>query len=149
MQSTTTEEWAKLLALRDRGLPWTAPECLAISDKLEVGLKSYFDASCAAKAAPLLAYENAVLYAMIGDTWEPELTGSLAGFDFRPQLADLRMPVLVMAGRWDDATMPAVTIPYRQFAPQAQFVMLERSGHQPFLEEPELALATLRAFLAH
>lgn len=141
------EEWARLLALRDRGLRWAEPECLAISDKLAVGLKSYFDASSAARSAPLFDYNNTVLYAMIGDTWEPDIIGTLAGFDFRPQLADLRMPMLVMAGRWADITMPSVTIPYREFAPQAQFVMLEHSGHQPFLEEPELALATLRAFV--
>jgi proline iminopeptidase len=43
---------------------------------------------------------------------------------------------------------PYYAVQYRECAPQAEFVMFERSGHVPFVEEQDKALAVLRAFLA-
>lgn len=141
------DEWGKLAALRKQGICSSAPEYRAIASKIPIWLQTaYFDASNDAKLDPLFELENTVYDALLGDDPEFAVGGSLAGFDFRSMLKSLPMPVLVIAGRSDGAN-PQFAIPYREFAPQAQFVMLEHSGHQPFLEEPELALATLSAFV--
>ena len=149
-QQTYPEEWADLMRLRARGLPANAPECRALWDRMPVWLTDgYFDGSNDAKIADIFEVEYAVFDTMTGgNSWETDLGGTLAGYDFRDKLKQIAVPTLVLAGRADGNAMPAYTRQYRQLMPQAEFVMLERSGHGLFLEEPEKALATLRAFLA-
>jgi proline iminopeptidase len=36
---------------------------------------------------------------------------------------------------------------FKQYAPKAEFVMFEKSGHQPFVEEPDKYFKVLRDFL--
>jgi len=71
----------------------------------------------------------------------------IAGLDFRPSLRKLKMPILVLAGRFDRVSLPRYAIEYKKYAPQARFIMMEQSGHFPFVEEPEATLAVLREFL--
>jgi len=58
------------------------------------------------------------------------------------------MPMLVMAGRYDRVDPPLYSRQYEEFAPQAEFGMLEKSGHNFFLEEIPAMVRALRAFLA-
>jgi proline iminopeptidase len=53
-------------------------------------------------------------------------------------------PLLVMAGRYDRIAIPRWTVLYRQYALQAQFLMLEKSGHMPFIEETDETMHLLR-----
>ena len=43
--------------------------------------------------------------------------------------------------------MPRYAVEYKKYAPGARFVMMEESGHFPFLEEPGKTLSVLREFL--
>ena len=45
--------------------------------------------------------------------------GSLAKLDFRPQLKDLRMPTLIVAGRFDRILFPRYQEQFRIYLPQA------------------------------
>ena len=58
------------------------------------------------------------------------------------------MPVLVLAGRFDMMIPPSLTLTYTTLALGATFVMFERSGHFPFIEEPEGFLAAVRGFMS-
>ena len=71
----------------------------------------------------------------------------MAKLDFRPQLKDLRMPMLIMAGRFDRILFPRYQVKFKSYAPQAQFVMFEKSGHFPFIEEPENFTRIVKEFL--
>jgi proline iminopeptidase len=62
-------------------------------------------------------------------------------------LKQLKMPVLIYAGRYDRVAVPAMMVQYKQYCPQAQFVMFERSGHNPQVEEPEKLFPLLDQFL--
>ena len=55
--------------------------------------------------------------------------------------------MLVIAGRYDRSDPPLYSLQYKEFAPQAEFVMLERSGHNFFLEENAAMIRALRGFL--
>jgi proline iminopeptidase len=68
--------------------------------------------------------------------------------DFRSRLKELRMPVLILAGRFDRALYPKLQMDFKRFCPQARFVMLERSGTFGHVEEPETVMTLVRAFLA-
>ena len=142
------DEWNKLAALRQRGIRSGDPEYRAIYDKIPIWLQTgYFDASSDARIDPLFEFEASVYNAILGDDPEFAVGGSLAGFDFRPGLKTLKLPLLVIDGR-SDGPAPLSNLFFRELGPKEEYVLLERSGHQPFLEEPDKALATLRAFLA-
>ena len=68
--------------------------------------------------------------------------------DFRKSLALVKCPILVLAGRVDHIAPPRLTRQFRVYAPQAEFVMFEKSGHDTFLEEPAKLIQVLAPFLA-
>jgi proline iminopeptidase len=77
-----------------------------------------------------LAATNLDVYcAIAGKDADFLFSGDLGKLDFRRELKNLAMPLLVMAGRYDRIAIARWTVLYRQYAPQAQFVMLEKSGH--------------------
>jgi pimeloyl-ACP methyl ester carboxylesterase len=50
---------------------------------------------------------------------------------------------LILAGRFDRVAIPKYAVQFKQFMPQATFVMFEKSGHAPFNEEAELCPAKI------
>ncbi|HXG70214.1 MAG TPA: alpha/beta hydrolase [Gemmatimonadaceae bacterium] len=68
-------------------------------------------------------------------------------FDVRAQLKGLKMPVLVLAGRFDRNVPPKLATRYREYLPHAEFVMFEKSGHFTFFEETDTTVEALRMFL--
>ncbi len=52
-----------------------------------------------------------------------------------------------MEGRFDRISIPRFSIKYKTYAPQAEFVMFEKSGHDPFIEETEKTFKTIKDFL--
>lgn len=63
-------------------------------------------------------------------------------------LAQLRMPTLVVGGRWDVATPVREAEEVAARIPAAELVVLERSAHNPWVEQPEEFALALRGFLA-
>ena len=74
-------------------------------------------------------------------------TGDIGNFDFRKQLKDLQMPILIIAGRYDRVAVPWMQVKYKDYCPQAQFVMFEHSGHNPQVEEPQKEFKLIDEFL--
>ena len=67
--------------------------------------------------------------------------------DYRQRLAEVRAPTLVTAGRFDPQMPPACAIELADRVRSARLAMFERSGHYPFVEEPEEFWATVSGFL--
>lgn len=89
----------------------------------------------------------AVYYAIIGRDADFLVSGSMIDTDFRRKLKDLNFPTLIIAGRYDGVSTPEYAVQYKQYMPQAQFVMFEKSAHNPYLEEPEKFYKLLDDFL--
>jgi proline iminopeptidase len=70
-----------------------------------------------------------------------------ATMDLRPQLADIRVPVLVIVGRYDFITNVAMAQEMLRHLPAARLEVLENSGHFPMVEEPERFAAVIRQFV--
>jgi proline iminopeptidase len=108
----------------------------------------FYDASVFEKLAESGASFNNDVYCTIGgEDADFRISGDLSNFDFRPNLRTLRLPMLILAGRFDRVAFPSWTEQYKRFAPQAQFIMFEKSGHFPFIEETDYAMQVLRDFL--
>lgn len=92
-------------------------------------------------------FNSKLYYQMVGKDGDFIVGNDIGNFDYRKDLKNLKMPVLVLAGRYDRVAVPAMQVKYREYCPQAQFVMFERSGHNPQVEEREKLFGILTAFL--
>ena len=87
-------------------------------------------------------------YQMVGRDGDFELTSDIGTFDYRKKLKDLKMPILIYAGRYDRVAVPRMEVEYKIYCPQAEFFMFEHSGHNPQVEEPSALFALIRKFLS-
>jgi proline iminopeptidase len=62
-------------------------------------------------------------------------------------LKNLKMPALIIAGRYVRVSVPRFAVKYKEYAHQAKFVMFEESGHYPFVEEPQKYFQVVSDFL--
>jgi proline iminopeptidase len=142
------EIWDRILALRADGHRSNDAEVQELY-RVHVPLVRFYDPSNAARLLAEPGSRNPELYrAFAGDDIEFFLGGEVARLpDFRPRLKELRMPLLILAGRYDRALYPACQLEFKRYAPQAEFVWMERSGSFAHIEEPEALFAVLRRFL--
>lgn len=75
------------------------------------------------------------------------LDADMARYDLNPEIAKFRLPVLVMTGRYDMNVAPVIAWKIHQAIPGSRLVVFERSGHLPFLEEPERFRREVEEFL--
>jgi proline-specific peptidase len=90
---------------------------------------------------------NLEVYNTMWGPSEAHPTGVLAGWDVTSRLGRIRVPALVLCGRYDEAT-PRQAETIAAALPDAERVIFEESAHLAPLEETEHYLATVRAFLA-
>jgi len=91
---------------------------------------------CAAPAAALRNFSNI----------NRSIMGSLGAFDLPPQLAAIKVPALVIHGASDPIPMASA----REWAASladGRLLVIEQSGHFPFVERPEAFFPAATAFL--
>lgn len=93
-----------------------------------------------------LGANSAVYEAMMGPS-EFTMTGTLRSWDIRDRLDRVRVPVLLLSGRYDEVTPRAVQ-EIQHGVPGAEWVLFEESSHMPHLEEPARFRAVVDTFLA-
>jgi proline iminopeptidase len=149
LQNQYPEVWEEIDRLRTAGHLSSSGEMQALFAKHSAVVR-WFNPDNAQRLLTEPGARRLDLYfAFVGEDIEFFIGGEVARFpDFRPQLKQLRMPVLILAGRFDRALYPKLQMDFKRFCPQATFVMLERSGTFGHLEEPETVMPLLREFLA-
>lgn len=75
------------------------------------------------------------------------LAGDESGLEIRRRLAEIKVPVLVVAGRFDIVTLPDQSRALADALPQSKLVMMDHSGHFPFFEENYLFTEWVRQFM--
>ena len=75
------------------------------------------------------------------------LDADMARYDLNPELPKFRLPVVVMTGRHDMNVAPLIAWKIHKAIPGSRLVIFERSGHLPFLEEPERFKKEVENFL--
>jgi len=84
--------------------------------------------------------------AMMWGASEFHVTGTLKDWDITDRVGEIRVPTLVVGGRYDEAT-PALTEALRRSIAASECVIFENSAHVPHLEETERYLQVLTKFL--
>ncbi len=69
------------------------------------------------------------------------------GIELEERLGEIAQPVLVLGGRHDRTCVVEASETMERKIPGAELVIFERSGHMPFVEEPEAYLGAVRTFL--
>jgi L-proline amide hydrolase len=87
-----------------------------------------------------------VYYTMNGPS-EFHVIGTIKDWDITARLHEIRVPTLVISGRYDEAT-PAVAEVVHRGIPQSEWVLFEHSSHMPHAEEPERFQQVMAGFLA-
>ncbi|HVO76085.1 MAG TPA: proline iminopeptidase-family hydrolase [Ignavibacteriaceae bacterium] len=141
------EVWEKLIKLREAGFHSSSIEHQKAYE-IPSGLLYYYDPSNADKATTdSLIINPTVYYTLVGDDGDFIIGGDVAKLDFRTKLKDIKIPMLIIEGRYDRVALPRFSIKFKDYAPQAEFVMFEKSGHNPYLEEREKYFNLLNEFL--
>jgi proline iminopeptidase len=140
------EVWSRLEKLRNDGYSSSSPEHQAAYG-VPSGLLYFYDASNADKMTSDTGFNPQVYYSIVGYDGDFIIGGDVAKLDFRTKLRRLKMPILIIEGRFDRVAIPRYSIKYKGYAPKAKFVMFEKSGHNPYVEENDKYFKLLNDFL--
>jgi proline iminopeptidase len=144
IQNQYPEIWEELQQLRAQGRVSCDTDYQKIQGKVALSLLYFYDPNL----ANITVDTNLDVFCRIaGADAGFVLGGDLGSLDFRSKLKEIQVPTLVLAGRFDRVALPRYALEFKTYMPRARFVMFEKSGHLPFLEEPEQHDATVRAFL--
>lgn len=141
------ETWEKIQQVREQGFNTCSKEYQDVSDFPPAFLMFYNASNFEKLIEGGGSINNDVYCAIVGEDADFMVSGEIGKLDFRQDLRKLSMPMLILAGRFDRVVFPSWTVQYKRYAPQAQFVMFEKSGHFPFIEETDYAMRILRDFL--
>src|SRR5690606_23456468 len=89
--------------------------------------------------------DNTVYRNMNGPT-EFHVIGTMKDWIIEDWLDRIEAPTLIISGRYDEAT-PLVVKPYIDRVPDNQWVLFDQSSHMPHVEERDLCMKTVSAFL--
>ena len=145
------EVWKELMIVREKGVVSSDKIHIDIYARVPYGfLYSYNPENFKKRSKkPYPNYMNMNLYyQMVGRDGDFIVANDIGNFDFRKQLKKLKMPILIITGRYDRVAVPWMMVKYKEYCPQAEFVMFEYSGHQPQVEEPEATITLIREFLS-
>ncbi|GAB3698164.1 proline iminopeptidase-family hydrolase [Spirosoma flavus] len=145
------EVWDTLMVVRKQGYQSSDPVHQAIYSRIPYEFMyaynpTYFNTP--RNYAYPNKYNTKLYYQMVGNDGDFTVGNDIGNFDYRPVLKNLKMPILIMTGRFDRVAVPWMAVQYKEFCPQAQFVLFERSGHNTFVEEPAKTFKLIREFLS-
>ncbi len=147
MKTQCPEKWDELMKVREAGYLSSSPEHIKIY-KIPSGLLYWYNPENALNVRKdSLSWNSDVYYQIVGVDGDFIIGGDIGKLDFRRELAKLKMPILVTAGRYDRISDPRFAVKYKLYAPRAEFVMFEKSGHNPYVEEQEKFFKVLNDFL--
>jgi len=77
---------------------------------------------------------------------EFHVTGVIKDWDCTDHLSEIHVPTLILSGRYDEST-PAINEVLHRGIAGSEWVIFEHSSHLAHVEEPELYMQTVQAFL--
>ncbi len=89
---------------------------------------------------------NLEIYGRLWGESEFTVTGPLKDADLTDRLGEIRVPVLLLGGEYDEAP-PETLEEFRDRFPDATLAVIPGASHTPMLEEPELFRAAVNEFL--
>jgi proline iminopeptidase len=144
------EIWDSLMKIREAGAISSDEKHQVLYGKVPYGfLYAYNPDNFLRRGAR--SYPNSfnprLYYQMVGKDGDFIVGNDIGTFDYRKELKNLTMPVLIYGGRYDRVAVPSMMVKFKEYCPQAQFMMFEKSGHNPQVEEPSNLFPVIEKFL--
>lgn len=144
------EVWDSLMIIREAGAVSSDPEHQHLYGEVPYGFLYAYNPnnflSHGRKPYPN-SYNSKLYYQMVGRDGDFIVGSDIGKFDYRKELKNLKMPVLIYGGRYDRVAVPVMMEKFKEYCPQAKFVMFERSGHNPQIEQPSELFPLIESFL--
>lgn len=86
------------------------------------------------------------VYTTMNGPSEFHVVGVIKDWDITPRLSEIRVPTLLISGRYDEATPEIMEEVHRGIA-GSEWVLFESSSHMPHVEEQERFLTVVNGFL--
>ena len=144
------EVWDSLMIIREKGAVSSDPEHQRLYSKVPYGfLYAYNPENFAHRGQKPYpnSFNSKLYYQMVGKDGDFIVGSDIGSFDYRKDLKNLKMPVLIYGGRYDRVAVPVMMEKFKEYCPQAKFVMFEKSGHNPQIEQPEKLFPLIENFL--
>ncbi len=145
------EVWKDLMKVREQGVVSSDPIHQEIYSQVPYGFLYAYNPENFRRSV-IKPYPNSnntkLYYQMVGRDGDFLVGSDIGTFDYRKQLKDLKMPILIYGGRFDRVAVPYMMVKFKEYCPQAEFVMFEKSGHNPQVEEPQALFKLIREFLS-
>ncbi|MHA2391375.1 MAG: proline iminopeptidase-family hydrolase [Promethearchaeota archaeon] len=90
--------------------------------------------------------QNPEVYNTMNGPSEFHITGSLKNWSIVHRLPEIRVPTLLLSGRYDETT-PAIIKTIHDGIPDSEWIIFENSSHTPHLEESKRYIQVLSDFL--
>ncbi|MEO6893467.1 MAG: alpha/beta fold hydrolase [Ginsengibacter sp.] len=144
------EVWDSLMIIREKGAVSSDPAHQELYAKVPYGFLYAYNpenfVSRGRKPYPN-SFNSKLYYQMVGKDGDFIVGNDIGNFDYRKELKNLKMPVLIYGGRYDRVAVPVMMEKFKEYCPQAKFVMFEKSGHNPQIEQPGKLFPLIEDFL--
>jgi len=144
------EVWDSLMIIREAGAVSSDPEHQRIYSKVPYGFLYAYNPDnflSRGKRPYPNPFNSKLYYQMVGRDGDFIVGSDIGNFDYRKELKNLKMPVLIYGGRYDRVAVPVMMEKFKEYCPQAKFVMFEKSGHNPQIEQPSELFPLIENFL--
>lgn len=148
IQNQYPERWDTIMNLRQKGIRSNHPDMMEAFSVATKIVRMYNPDNMSGILKEPDSYNYDLYWEFVGADIDFFISHEVPKIpDFRPHLKTLIMPVLILAGRHDRALYPKYQMEFKHYCPQAEFVMMERSGSFIHIEEPERLFSILEDFL--
>ena len=144
------EVWDSLMIIREAGAVSSDPEHQRLYGKVPYGFLYAYNPDnflSRGKRPYPNPFNSKLYYQMVGRDGDFIVGSDIGNFDYRKELKNLKMPVLIYGGRYDRVAVPVMMEKFKEYCPQAKFVMFEKSGHNPQIEQASELFPLIENFL--
>jgi proline iminopeptidase len=144
--------WSQLTAMRKKGIKTGSDQYENLYGST-VGDLYWYNPDNESKlfhsGDPLDGLNGDVYLAMIGDSPEWSVTGTMRGYDPTKLMKSCTIPTLICVGRYDRVATPQIAQMIKDALPTStsQLVVFEKSGHRPWIEQSDQYFQTVLTFL--
>jgi len=143
--------WAKLVAMHDKGVKSGSQEYEELYGSAMMDMYWFDDnhGNLMFHSGDKGGFNEDIYLTMLGDDPEIKVGGTMKGYDPRPKMKNLHVPVLICVGRYDRVAIPKAALEMKNCLPaeSSQIAYFEHSGHRPWVEETDAYFKTVGDFL--
>ena len=134
IQTNYPEVWDSLMIIRDAGAVSSDANHQELYGKVPYGFLYAYNPDLFVKRGSKPypnSFNSKLYYQMVGRDGDFIVGSDIGNFDFRKELKNLKMPVLIYGGRYDRVAVPSMMVKYKEILSAGAIHDLRKVGPQP------------------